>query len=34
MVDNYLSTKIGITLIDGFWENALYGRQQMPAPRQ
>ena len=26
MVDSYLSTKFGINLFDGFWENAFYGR--------
>ncbi len=26
MVDSYLSTKFGINLLDGFWENAFYGR--------
>ncbi len=26
MVDSYLSTKYGINLLDGFWENTLYGR--------
>ncbi len=26
MVDSYLSTKFGIDLLDGFWENAFYGR--------
>ncbi len=27
MVDSYLSTKFGINLLDGFWENAFYGRR-------
>ncbi len=26
MVDTYLSTNLGINLLDGFWENAFYGR--------
>ncbi len=26
MVDSYLSTNFGINLLDGFWENAFYGR--------
>ncbi len=26
MVDSYLSTKFGINLLDGFWENVFYGR--------
>ncbi len=26
MVDGYLSTKFGIDSLDGFWENAFYGR--------
>ncbi len=25
-VDSYLSTKIGVNSLDGFWENAFYGR--------
>ncbi len=25
MVDSYLSTKIGVNSLDGFWENAFYG---------
>ncbi len=27
MVDSYLSTKSGINLLYGFWENAFYGRR-------
>ncbi len=27
MVDSYLSTKFGINVLDGFWENAFYGRR-------
>ncbi len=26
-MDGYLSTKFGINLLDGFWENAFYGRR-------
>ena len=26
MVDSYLSTKFGISSLDGFWGNAFYGR--------
>ncbi len=26
MVKRYLSTKFGIDLLDGFWENEFYGR--------
>ncbi len=26
MVDSYLCTKIGVISLDGFWENAFYGR--------
>ncbi len=25
-MDRYLSTKFGVNLFDGFWENAFYGR--------
>ena len=27
MVKRYISTKFGINLFDGFWENGFYGRQ-------
>ncbi len=41
MVDSYLSTKFGINLLDGFWENAFHERMddgrmdrwQTPAPQ-
>ena len=26
MVDSYLSTKIGVNSLNGFWENAFYGQ--------
>ncbi len=26
MVESYFSTKFGINLLDGFWENGFYGR--------
>ena len=33
MVDRYLSTKFGINLICGFWENAFYGLRTTPDAR-
>ncbi len=33
MVDSYLATKIGINSLDGFWENAFYGRTDDWRPR-
>ncbi len=33
MVERCLSTKFGINMLDGFWENGFYGRTDDGGPR-